>query len=457
MTFRISLLLLFVLAAPVAWCQSSTVTLPAGTPLPVQIDDHLPMRVGQPIRAELIYPVYAGDTLVLPAHTVVNGSVTELRADHAHRVNSRLRADFTPFYIPIVRFNTITLSDGTTLPIVTGAATDGAPIYRLVAPPPRKGGFIRQHWDDALQVAKDKLAIFTGPDKRDRLTQFLYTQLPYHPQRIEKKTAWTVETSEALTLTPQPVKVAADPPAVPASLPARAAAASDSAAGPLTDAGKDADKPWIIQAYLKEHLDSKTSKAGQEIHATVAEPIYNPDHSIAVPVGATMIGTVTRAKPARRFGRAGMLHFDFRQLVLPAGTTQNVQASLTGADSASDQKLAMDSEGQVKPKPQDKILIPFILLALAARPLDTDGGGSVGNNAAGSNSMGILGFVIGTAAGAPNLAAGIGYYGAAISIYERWIKRGREVSFARDTRLVLQTTPRHSEALHPNAAAPRQR
>jgi hypothetical protein len=30
----------------------------------------------------------------------------------------------------------------------------------------------------------------------------------------------------------------------------------------------------------------------------------------------------------------------------------------------------------------------------------------------------------------------------AVSIYERWIKRGREVTFARDIRLVLQTTPR---------------
>jgi hypothetical protein len=55
--------------------------------------------------------------------------------------------------------------------------------------------------------------------------------------------------------------------------------------------------------------------------------------------------------------------------------------------------------------------------------------------------------ITGTAAGQRNIAAGIGYYGAAVAIYERWIKRGREVSFARDTRLVLQTTPRHSVVL----------
>jgi hypothetical protein len=36
------------------------------------------------------------------------------------------------------------------------------------------------------------------------------------------------------------------------------------------------------------------------------------------------------------------------------------------------QKLALDSEGQGKPNPQDKFLVPFILLTLAARPLDHD-------------------------------------------------------------------------------------
>jgi hypothetical protein len=63
---------------------------------------------------------------------------------------------------------------------------------------------------------------------------------------------------------------------------------------------------------------------------------------------------------------------------------------------------------------------------------------------AATQSLGVLGFIIGTAAGQRNIAGGIGYYGAAISIYERWIKRGREVTFSRDTRLVLQTRPRCS-------------
>jgi hypothetical protein len=410
---------------------AQSVNIPAGTPLPVQIEDHLPMRVGQPIQARLIYPVYADNTLILPAKTIITGTVVALHSNHARRITARLRGDFTPFRTPVVSFTGIKLADGSLLPIATANVTDGAPIYRLVAPPPRKGGFIHQQWDNGLQILRERLLIITGPDKTDRLVQLLYTQLPYHPQRIEKNTAWTTETSQPIAIPPQPIDLAESQPA-----------------NLLPNPKEDNTKTWIIQAYLGEGLSSATSRSGAKIRATVAEPIYNSDHTLAVPQGATIVGAVTQAKPARLFGRAGSLHFDFRQLILPTGVTQNVQASLTGADSAADQKLALDSEGQVKPKPQDKLLVPFALLVLAARPLDVDkGDNQFGKDAVASNSLGLIGFIVGTGAGQRNLAAGIGYYGAAISIYERWIKRGHDVSFARDTRLVLQTTPRNSVML----------
>ena len=42
-----------------ALCQTEGGTLPAETPLALRIDEHLPMRNGQPVRAHLIYPIYA--------------------------------------------------------------------------------------------------------------------------------------------------------------------------------------------------------------------------------------------------------------------------------------------------------------------------------------------------------------------------------------------------------------
>jgi hypothetical protein len=464
------------------------------------------MKAGQPIRASLIYPVYSGETLVLPEHTILTGTVTELRSNHSQRVNARINGDFTPYYKPVVSFSQITLANGDSLAITTTPITDGSPILRLTAPPPRKGGFIRHQWDDGVDMVKEQIAVFTAPDKGDRLLQLFYHSLPYHPQRIEKGTAWTVETAEPISISPQPTPMPAghpDPtisagevaeaeskpvilsedsqshrepeskdPESPSpthaakNLSARRTSPSATSATetiPATTGAepqstqiateKNGRTTWIIQAYLRDQLTSATARQGQAVHAVVAEPIYNVDHTIAVPQGATLTGTVTRAKPARSFARAGVLRFDFKQIDIPGTQTQNVQASLTGADSASSGQLAMDSEGNVKPKPQDKIVVPLLLAFLATRPLDQDrddtAGSMAGKNFVGSNGFGLAARIITAAGASPNVAAGIGAYGTAVSLYRRWIARGKDVTFVKDTRLVLQTTPRSSTILKP--------
>jgi hypothetical protein len=396
------------------------------------------MRVGQPIRAELIYSVYVDNTLTLPAKTILIGTVTELRSDHHRRVNARVNGDFTPYYIPIVHFTHIILADDTELPIATGAATDGAPLLRLTAPKPHKGSLIHKEWDTGMQALHDQTVVFTAPGKADRFVQFIYHQLPYHPQRIEKGTAWTIETTEPLSIPAQPESAIAV--AAPASPPTDTASATDS----------NGRQPWIIQAYLRDQLTSATAKSGQPITAIVAEPVYNADHTIAVPQGATIIGAITNSKPAKSFARAGALGFDFKQIVLPDGQTQNVQTAVTGADAAANANLSMNSEGKVSPKPQDKIVVPLLLALLATRPLDDDLEGQAARNTVGANGFGFAGNIIGLAGGSAKISAGIGAYGTAVAIYRRWIARGREVTFARDTRLVLQTTPRTAAVLKPN-------
>src|SRR5580693_2101807 len=102
-----SLLLSLLLLSLPAPSQTPAETLPTGTPLPVQTTDHLPMRAGQLIRAELIYPVYVDNTLTLPAKTTLTGTVTELRSDHSRRINARVNGDFTPYHIPVVHFTQI--------------------------------------------------------------------------------------------------------------------------------------------------------------------------------------------------------------------------------------------------------------------------------------------------------------------------------------------------------------
>ena len=132
-----------------------------------------------------------------------------------------------------------------------------------------------------------------------------------------------------------------------------------------------------------------------------------------------------------------------------------METRLTGADSAQD--IALNSEGQAKSKPQDKIMVPLFLALMAARPLDNDhqDGGSAGqvgkNGVGGAAGLGLVGTIVGIAGGSPYAAAGIGYYGAARAFYDRWIARGQKITFARNTRIVVETTPRHSAPMASNS------
>jgi hypothetical protein len=449
MIYKSALAIALSLTSCAALCQTEGGTLPGGTPLALRIDGHLPMRNGQPVRAHLLYPVYDNNKLLLPADTVVNGTVVELRSDHSRRVHAALGGDFTPFRKPVVRFTSFVLVDGTTIPFTSGDATDGAPIFRAVAPPPAKGGFLRRQFNGLLSVGRSDVAIFTGPEKTDRFVQFIYSQIPYHPQRIEKGTAWTIETSHSVEIPAQPA-----PPA-PIVAAQRKRHFWEEPVPPAESAKTDTGS-WMVQAYLDEPLSSETSKEGQAIKATVAQPVLNPDNTIAIPQGSTLIGAVTRAKPSRKFGRTGVLTFNFRQLQVPNEETRTVETRLTGADSARD--IALDSEGQAKSKPQDKISLPIILALMASRPLDRDehngvgGGNSLGKNSVGGAAgLGLVGTVIGLSGGSPNVAAAIGYYGAARAFFYRWVAHGQKIDFVKNTRIVVETTPRKSPALKPNA------
>ena len=407
------------------------------------------MRAGTLIRAHLLYPIYSDNQLLLPKDTLITGSVVSLHPNRSRRVNAMLGGDFTPFRTPEVRFTQLTLADGATVPLESNVATNGSPIYRAVSPPPAKGGFLRQEFNSGLNAARSDLALYIAPGKGDRLLQFLYGRIPYHPQRIEKGTSWTVETTAALDMPAQPALPPAAEPAIrkPHFWEVQTAPATT----PSTDTGA-----WIVEANLAAPLSSETSKAGQPIQAVVAEPIFNPDHTVAVPQGATLVGAVTQAKPARYFGRTGVLSFSFKQLILPNAETQTVETRLTGADTS--QNIALNSEGQAKSRPQDKISLPLILALMAARPLDQDcghRGGCSGNQPrqgqgiGGAAGLGLVGTVVGLAGGSTNVAAGICYWGVARAVYARWIARGQKIDFAKDTRIVVETTPRRAAPIKP--------
>ncbi len=401
--------------------------LPQGTSMQVEITRHYPMKSGEAIEGRLLHPIYVQGKLAVPENTLLHGEVVSLQPDRKARWHARLMGDFTPFHKPQVRFDELMLP-GEPLPISAATAVNGAPVLHLTAPgvTPKKSFFAR-HWAEAKSQFHNRMAYFTAPGKGDRALQLLYHQLPYHPERIEAHTAWSFELTAPLTV-PDPPQAA---PAV--------AAAAPTSSNPET---------WAVHALLTGDLTSATARPGDPVRALVVEPVFDREKQLVVPQGATLIGKVASAKAARSFGRNGKLRFTFQQVRFPEGYDRQVQGSLAGAATEKTQNLSLDAEGTISPRKQSSAIAPLLLTMLAGRALDTDGNMTAQAGVA-SNGFGILGRIVGVAAGDRNLAAGIGFYAAGLSFYENFLCSGRDVVFPKDTRIEIQTTPLRAPVLKP--------
>src|ERR1700761_2016028 len=130
-----------ILLAEVCACamgQTSPVEVPAKTPLTIQLLEHVPMKSGKPLEGRLLYPVYVDNRIAIPAGATIHGTVLQLDSDRSRRIHARLRGDFTPFHIPVVRFDELVLPDGERESMVSDSARDGAPILRLSPAPGQK-------------------------------------------------------------------------------------------------------------------------------------------------------------------------------------------------------------------------------------------------------------------------------------------------------------------------------
>lgn len=401
--------------------------LPAGTAFQVEAERNYPMKVGESIEGRLVYPLYANGKLAIPASTLVRGTVVGLESDRKRRVQGRLHGDFTPFHTAQVRFDQLLLPDGA-LVLRTAQASAGTPVIKLtavgVAP---RSSLIRRAWDHAISNAHDRIAFFTKPGLGDRALQVLYGQLPYHPERIPAHTAWQFELDLPLALPQEAIKNPA-PPAPPAP---------------------GAPEAWSIHAVLTGEVTSATAKPGDPVEALVVEPVLDKNGMLVVPQGSTLVGKVTTAKSARSLCRNGKLRFTFQQIRFPAGDHQAVQGGLAGANTQGAQSLSMDAEGTVTPKNKSSVIAPLLLTMLAGRALDEDGSFAAQATVA-SNGFGFVGRIVGIAAGSRNLAAGIGYYAAALSTYENFLTPGHDVDFPKDTRIEIETTPLRAPVIKPD-------
>ena len=149
---------------------------------------------------------------------------------------------------------------------------------------------------------------------------------------------------------------------------------------------------------------------------------------------------MVEAKPAGMFGHNGSLRFTFRKAELPAGDERVVHGRVIAAESVRSDRVQIDNEGQIKANGSNRFLAPITLGSLAAVS-DSTGAGLV-KEAMTSNGLDLMTRIIGTAAGNGSLITGFAYYEVGKVVFDTWVARGHEVTFAKNTRLEIELSQR---------------
>jgi len=315
---------------------------------------------------------------------------------------------------------------------------------------------------DPGQIARAKSIpdLVRGPDKKERVEDYLLAKLPYHPQYVRKGTRFDAELLDPVSFGSEPV-----PP------------------GSLALIGTQPQADSVAHARLITPLDSASSRQGEIVEAVLAEPVFSADRKLVLPEGTHLGGTVVAARRARWLHRSGQLRFNFREIELPAevarlpvtapsATPRPVQeklkfrteAGLQAAESTGEAPLKVDREGGVQAKESKTRFLAATMAVMIARragdndPLRNQSRQIVGQsqNVGGRTLGGGFGFgLLGTAIAQSSRYVGtaFGYYGMAWSLYATLIARGAEVQFGKNAMVDIRFNTRSEPAAALNPAS----
>ncbi len=428
-------------------------TVPAGTPLRLYLTKRIPRRLNAPVEAKMLAPLFAFDREVVPAGTQVFGTVTGLRAvPRGERTKAVMSGDFTPLHLAEVRFTSMRLPDGPEIAIDTVESAELPSVFPSKPPKTRKHS--EQAQNDGIasngkQIVKDQIDarvsavksipdVMRGPDKKDKLEDFLWAKLPYHPQFVRARTRFDAELRGSLDF-------------------GSATVSQES----LTLLGSQPSGESTVHARLVTPVDSKISCQGQTVRAVLDEPLFSANYQLVLPAGTQLEGSVVFVKKAGWFHHAGRLRFTFEAVQLspealalrkvpPAGVPFpaeerilqfRTQAILKAAESGG-APVKVDGEGGVQATESKTRFLGVGLAAVVAThsglgdsKTSPSGATAQGRNSGGRVLGGGSGFgLIGTIAGqfSSNASLGLGYYGLARSVYFSLIARGAEAEFLKN-------------------------
>jgi type IV secretory pathway VirB10-like protein len=435
--------------------QTVALTVAKGAPLQVALDQEIRVKkIGQPVHARIVEPVYAFDHIVVPVGSEVIGEITKIESlSEGKRTLAVLNADFTPLRKVEVGFHELVLPDGRRFPLHTSVAPGSGQVIELVTSADEKEKKNRvknmasektkeakqrahEQWDNAMKELKT-------PGKVRRLERYGEAQLPVHRQYIPAGTVYFAELVDPL-----------DFGSTVMTLPM------------ASSIGSDLPEGSVVHARLVTPLSSATSHKGQDVEAVLSQPLMDGDRLI-LPQGSRLKGTVKQAQPARRMKKNGQLRIAFSELVPPDGIEQKIVSTLEGVQAGKDANVKLDSEGGAEATTsKSRYLGTAVSLGLAMMSAqeggDRDGGkvhGDGGNAAAGGlGGFKLVGMILGAAVRSRAFGTTMGAYGAAVSVYTNFIARGHEVVFPKNTAMQIgvgtragTTTPPAPQAAPPAA------
>ncbi len=427
-----------------AVAQTIALTVPKGTPVHVVVDKETRIKkVGEPIHGHVVEPVYAFDQMVIPAGAEVTGRITKIEGvSGRRRTAAALDADLTPARKVEVEFNQITLPGGKQIPVRTRVTPGSGQVTEFVPAGSANHGkgapdaatertrmakqAAKREWDAAMKQVKQ-------PGKLHRLERFAVAELPVHPQYMEAGALYFAELQEPLDFGTEPLT-----PQLASSI------------------GTTLPDGSVVAARLVTPLSSATAHQGDDVEAIVSRPLFDGDR-LVVPAGSILKGTVIQAHAARRMGRNGELHPDFRELVLPEGVEKKVEASLAAVQAAKAEGLKLDVEGGAHATaPPARLLNTVLSVGLGAfSAIGDSGGGDIAHReAGGAGGYKLIGIAMGAAIHSQPLGMALGMFGASRSIYANFIARGHDVVLPKDTAMDISIGTRTTGAAPAASAAP---
>jgi len=416
--------------------------VPPGTPIQAVTEHRVRIRkIGEPVIARVVQPVFAFDREVIPVGSILSGHVAKLdRAARGKRIQKIMAGDFTPQLNPEFQFESIQLPDGTRLPIQTAPSPGRGRVVHYAAKHkvPGRSSLVRAAVDNVRTgIASARLQISTAlktPGKLHLLEEAGYSYLPYHPTFVPAKTSVAASLTEPLSFGTEPA-LSFDNSNLNMS---------------LTDR--------IVNARLASTVSS-TLRSGSKVRAIISEPIFSPDHRLLLPEGSELHGVVVRSQPARWWRRGGQLRFTFQQLDLPPDLRSDngdrrVYAMLAGIDAAFSTEISIDTEGGIRAiESNTRFIAPIIKLFIGEQAIDQErnqgGGGGQGQAAnrswralAGASGFGVVGSV--ASQFSAEVASGLSFYGLAWSVYRHVVARGHNVVFTPDTPIQVRFEEVHN-------------